>query len=458
MSDMRGSRSNPYVGARPFERGEPLYGRDGETMDLYRLLVAERIVLLHSPSGAGKTSLIQAALIPRLERRGFEVLPAMRVGLGPAPGLESSPQGNRYITSLLACLEGESAEAGPDRVRAPEERTRLATITLAEYLDRRASRSNGQKLMLVFDQFEEILTLNPTDLEAKREFFAQVGEALRGRPYWALFVMRDDHVAALAPYVRGLPTQLGTTYRLDPLSEASARLAIREPALRGQVEFAEGAVDRLVYELCQVRVQALDGMTQVQRGPFVEPIQLQLVCRRLWEKLPPETTHIAEADVAAVGAVDSVLADYYAERVAAIARQTRVDERTIRDWFDRRLITEQGIRGQVLQGPEESQGLENRASRPLVDASLVRAERRRGAPWYELAHDRLIEPVRADNEAWRRVHPLAPSPVRSAFNGGIGAGLSLALLRAIIAAWVDPQNWMIYPALYGIYGAMLGAA
>ena len=40
----------------------------------------------------------------------------------------------------------------------------------------------------------------------------------------------------------------------------------------------------------------------------------------------------------------------------------------------------------------------------LTDAHLVRAESRRGATWYELAHDRLIEPVKEDNARWREVN------------------------------------------------------
>ena len=78
-------RPNPYVGPRPFQYGEPLFGRDREAMELLDLLIAERIVLLYSPSGAGKTSLMQAALIPELEKEGFQVLPVMRVSLEPPP-------------------------------------------------------------------------------------------------------------------------------------------------------------------------------------------------------------------------------------------------------------------------------------------------------------------------------------------------------------------------------------
>ena len=72
--------TNPYVGPRAFTRGETLYGRDREVLDLIDLVVAERIVLLYSPSGAGKTSLLQAALIPALEEQDFVVPPIMRVG------------------------------------------------------------------------------------------------------------------------------------------------------------------------------------------------------------------------------------------------------------------------------------------------------------------------------------------------------------------------------------------
>jgi hypothetical protein len=78
-----GHQPNPYVGPRPFRPGEPLYGRDHEADQLADLLIAKRIVVLHSPSGAGKTSLIQAALIPALRAAGFTVLPIVRVNRAP---------------------------------------------------------------------------------------------------------------------------------------------------------------------------------------------------------------------------------------------------------------------------------------------------------------------------------------------------------------------------------------
>ena len=39
---------------------------------------------------------------------------------------------------------------------------------------------------------------------------------------------------------------------------------------------------------------------------------------------------------------------------------------------------------------EESEGLDNATVEKLLDTHLVRAEKRAGATWYELAHDRLL--------------------------------------------------------------------
>ena len=139
-------------------------------------------------------------------------------------------------------------------------------------------------------------------------------------------------------------------------------------------------------------------------GPWVEPVQLQVVCYRLWSRLPAEAQHIGIAEVETLGNVDTALSDYYAEHVTEVAAETGVGERPIREWFDRALITPERRRGQVLQTHEQSQGLVNSAIWPLIDAYLVRAEKRRGATWFELAHDRLIEPVRANNAAWREAH------------------------------------------------------
>ena len=78
MSDRR----NPYIGPRAFRTGEKLFGRGHETAELMDLLIAERIVLMSSPSGAGKSSLINAGVIPIMRENGFKVPLARNLTVG----------------------------------------------------------------------------------------------------------------------------------------------------------------------------------------------------------------------------------------------------------------------------------------------------------------------------------------------------------------------------------------
>jgi len=403
MNDSTPSRPNPYVGPRAFRTGEILYGRDPEVYDLDNLLVAERIVLMYSPSGAGKTSLIQAALIPQMEKEGFNVLPVMRVNLDLPPKPEISVRANRYVFSLLLSLEENATTAG--RQFSLNE---LAGMTLTDYLEQRQSQSGDEdSQVLIFDQFEEILTVDPTDEAGKAVFFSQVGEALRRRHRWALFAMREEFLAGLDPYLRWLPTRLSTTFRLDLLGVTEARQAMQEPAREAATAFTDEAATMLTDDLRRVWVQRPDGSKDQRLGQHVEPVQLQVVCYRLWEKLPADDFEIGKDDVRALGDVDRALADYYNERVTAIAAKTGASERQIREWFDRHLITAQGIRGLVQKGPARTKGLDNGVISQLVNAHLVRAEERRGLILFELSHDRLIEPVQSTNDAWREAN-LSP--------------------------------------------------
>ena len=373
------SPANPYVGPRAFVENELLYGRDREVADLRDMLLAERIVLLYSPSGAGKSSLLQARLIPVMRERGFTVRKVIRVNAAPPP----DSAGNRYVISMMASLQLEGRP------------TELEKLTLNQYLD---AEPNGE--LLIFDQFEEVLTTDAVNIAAKRDFFEQVGHALRARGRWALFAMREDFLAALDPYLNYIPTRLSSTFRLGLLSYEASLKAIREPAARVGVKFLDDAVRQIADDLRQVNVPQPDGSVAPQPGQFVEPVQLQVVCLRRWEELAEGSQEITKSAQAQMGS--TALADYYGGTVARVASESGTMERTIRDWFEHSLITKIHTRGQVLMRPEETDGLDNNAViKRLEEAHLVNSEVRLGSRWLELSHDRLIEPVRSSNKEWR---------------------------------------------------------
>ncbi len=389
------TRANPYVGPRAFLPGERLYGRDRELLQLIDALIAERIVLLYSRSGAGKTSLIQAALLPELANKKFHVLPVARVSLEPPPEFVLPPAANRYVLSVLLSIE----DGLPEAQQLPL--AELARLSLAAYLDRRrATIGESGRLMLIFDQFEEILQ-HPTDQADKEAFFAQVGEVLDDRRDWALFSMREDYVAGLDAFKAALPTRLRATYRLDLLGDSAARLAIREPARQAGVDFDEAAVQKLVNDLRLVRVQQRDGSAAEQLGPYVEPVQLQVVCQSLWDSLPRDVTLVTPERLQAFGDVNQALSGFYERCVKQATQGTHTREDSLRAWFEDILITPAGTRGTVYQGRERTGLIPNAAVQVLEDLHLIRGELRAGARWYELTHDRFIGPIQKSNEAWR---------------------------------------------------------
>ena len=355
---------SPFVGPQPLGAQTRIHGRERELRELSNLLITRRIVLLYSPSGAGKSSLINAAggLLDRLGRGSaqplLDVRPVTRVHTEPPAGTAL----NRFTWSVLNGLG--LANAG----------------SLSEAI----SPSIKGSTLIMFDQFEEILRIDPTGSDAKREFFRQLGELLMDARIWALLALREDYLAPLDPFRVLIPTRLEERYRLDLLTLDAAAETARQTTASAGVTFGEDALTKLLNDLT------------VGGGP-VEPLQLQLVCGELWRNLKPDATRIEVDDVRRFGDVSAVLRKFYEDALTGAAGE---DQYAVRTWIDKQLITPDGTRGQVLESSSQAAGVAMAVAGQLVDAYLLLREQRMNAAWLELAHDRLVEPVRNANAAW----------------------------------------------------------
>ncbi len=399
-------RANPYVGPRPFERGDRhnFYGRDREARELRALVVAEREVLFYAQSGAGKTSLLNAQVIPALEDKGFRVLPLARVGSELPPGIDPQAVDNVFVFSALLTLGGQDV--------APQT---LLDHSLNSFLQTHHPPPEARPPVLIFDQFEELFASHRHRWQEAEGFFRQVRAALDALPsLGVVFAMREDHVAEVDPYAPLFPRRLRARFRMERLGPAGALAAVRRPAKNAGCPFAPGVAERLVDDLRRTKVQRYLGTGEevTVEGPFVEPVQLQVVCNRLWANLPEQKdSAIQWAEVEQYGDVDRALTDFYESALSLTARQTQAGERELRRWFGRQLITPMGTRGLALRGPDQTAGLPNPAVDTLEAQHLIRAEVRAGARWYELAHDRLIEPIRESNQGWEAARE---TPLRAA--------------------------------------------
>jgi WD40 repeat protein len=384
--------ANPYKGPYAFElKDAALFtGREEEAETLLSLAISERIVVFCAPSGAGKSSLLNARLLPGLRRRGFKVLPVVRVGGDLPEGVEPA---NVFVFNALWILAGAKADPAA-----------LKDCTLDGFLKPipRAKGHKGPPRVLVFDQFEEILTTHQDRWPERKDFFLQLRQALLDDPTLSVVMsLREDHLAGFDAYAPLLPGQLRTRFRMETLRRDKAVAAARQPALAAGRPFDKDVAEELVKNLSQVRVP---GQPEPVPGEFVEPVQLQVVCFQLWENLrdergvtiPGET--ITEEDRRRFGDPDQALEGFYESALRRAAEKTGVAEARIRHWCGTALITPTRIRGQVNREPEASGGLPNPAIESLVDSHLVRAEVARGGTWYELAHDRFVEPILRSNQ------------------------------------------------------------
>ena len=127
---------NPYVGPRPFEEGEQrrFFGRDWEGDELVSLIVAHPAVLLYAQSGAGKTSLINAKLIPLLrDEEGLQVMPVARVRGEVPEEVQPEQIENLFVFNTLM----DWVESGADL-------TQLVDLSLSAFLEGRPSSVVGR--------------------------------------------------------------------------------------------------------------------------------------------------------------------------------------------------------------------------------------------------------------------------------------------------------------------------
>jgi hypothetical protein len=432
---MAAADQQPYVGPRPFGRDEKdlFFGRDREARDLCSLLVAHPIVLLYAASGAGKSSLLNAGLIPLLEARGYEVLPPARVSGRIPDAVKDTGVDNVYAFNILSSWAGPTVD--------PRD---LVKVDIAGFLARRPHQKDGAGepvLRVAFlDQFEELFTFARERWREREALIRQLAKALEGDPLLrVVLVMRRENLAQLETYAPLLPQGLRTRFPLDQLGPKAAQEAIEGPLARTDRKIEPAASQRLVEELRTITVRGAGGEDVETVGPSVEPVQLQVACAKLWDDLPPDVHTITSAHIETYGDVDKALKRFYEDALTAAATKTGVSKDLLRLWVDRYLITPGGTRGMVYRGPEstgrEERAIPNSAVDVLEEKHLIRAEARAGGErWYELTHDRFVGPIRDSIRVWKEQYERRQRRWKLLRATGLGASVGVAVVVLLLWA------------------------
>lgn len=393
----------PFVGPRPFGSSENdqqrFKGRFFETKRIISYLRSQKVTLLYAPSGTGKTSLINASVIPELERKKCDVLPVTRIQITTASNQYLEQVKNKYVFNAI--LRMLPPEVNPEDV---------INETLSSFIEKfpKQFANNDYPIPRIFilDQFEEIFTVPTVDWADQREdFFKQVADALdNDSSLRVMFIIREEYVGQIEKYGEFLPNGFTTRFRLNSLTAKNAELALSEPLKNTNRKFETGVAEKIVADMSKIKWTSNDNEIIDIQGDTIEPVHLQLVGSTLWENLPKNVTSIKHSDIKQYGDVDKILLSYYENELKNIIKTYKINEKKLRAWVDSYLITPAGTRSIVFRDKETTKGLNNKIIDALSNSHIIRGDERSSGYWYELSHDRWIIPIKKSNAKWRQTH------------------------------------------------------
>lgn len=353
MDILIGKSRNPWLGLKAYSEDETLYGRDEEIRSLSQYVMCDKETVLYGRSGIGKSSIINAGVIPVARRR--DVTPVYI-------RLEHGAGSDTYIGQIRNAITGAGVAIAPVRPAhdAPRGELLWELFHGNRFLDGKGQRV---KLLIIFDQFEEMFTLQRNE-RVKRTFFEQLadlpgnvrpavleasinlttpaggpptvnepnhvagedlfnldlddfdielpsdegGNYVDDNEYHMVFTLREDFLSDFEYYTAKIPPLKNHRFGLRPINEEQAADIICKPR-PGLVSID---VAKLIIEKVTGRTDfELDDMPEIE----VNSAMLSLYMSRLYEKK-------RGADVITAGLVEEkggeIIRDFYADSIQSV--------------------------------------------------------------------------------------------------------------------------------------------
>ena len=385
---------NPYRGLEPFTADDAalFFGRDSDVEKLTVRVLAQPVVVVVGASGVGKSSLVQAGLIPELQKGGTWSVEVIRLGDDPWYQLAAAVLRMQSGTNISAAA-GEMSS----RISVDQEILRLRREGLNA--SGRFLRSLGRPPLLVIDQFEELLTHGEPPDPQLMDLLLPARE-VPVDPVRIVLTLRSDYLPTLLD-IPGMGPRLDQRlYLLSQLTDNQLRQAVTLPATGRGVRFESGLVDLIVRE------------TGARSLPLA-----QFTLTRLWNTQRRKTLSFFGYNK--IGGVSGALDQFAEQHLRNLPRQFAA----VADQVLLRLVhtpaAELRLAARQRAYRSDMPADEWETARRLAGSRLLTVDTDdEHGPYGELAHEALIT-------SWRRLHRIVSD------NADFLAWLAWARQRAI---------------------------
>jgi DNA-binding winged helix-turn-helix (wHTH) protein/tetratricopeptide (TPR) repeat protein len=316
---------SPYVGLAAFDEAhaDVFVGRERMREKVLQAMRSQletgsRFLLLHGASGSGKTSLLQAGVIPSLTRPESKGdLHALAVAYCDLASAQASdPLG--ALAAALAALALDGLPVFPQEsihdlkiflIETPESIGRIIDAAFQRHPDRKATENPLAHLLLVIDHGEKLVDAIPAEIAMHERFSRAVAALCDSERMLTTMIVRGDFYQKLQESLPELMELKGSQGHIDVMRPSPREIAeiIRFPAERAGLDFEEDpeSGDPLDYRLCE----------DARGKPDVLPL-LQHTLRQLYENRDEKNELLTFDAYRAMGGLEGGIA-HRAEEVFA---------------------------------------------------------------------------------------------------------------------------------------------
>ena len=345
---VHGLVDSPYRGLSAFEERDAglFFGRDAAASEVLALmsrrLEGSGLLVVSGVSGAGKSSLLRAGVLPRLRGAGLESAPeaASWPCLVFTPGSEPLKELAARVAPMAgvdAPALGRALAADPSGFALTARAAVLAGLGVAAHATGMAAGAGQRRMLLVVDQCEQLFTQCEKE-EARRAFIAALHAAATvGHGHGQLpaavvvLVVRADFEARLADYSQ-LPAAVQDRYLLTSMTSLQLRMAITQPVTTVGSSI-DGDLVHMLLEEVPTRIPGSPSASIGSPAAGVLPL-LSHALDQAWRSRTGQTLTLA--DYGRVGGIEGAVASS-AER--AYSQLTTAQQAVARQVFTRLTAT-----------------------------------------------------------------------------------------------------------------------